>query len=654
MLDQDTLSQLKGLKAQIRSSRDIRTGIFRPTQSRFGFVRDSEGNDVFLAPDQASKLLPGDSVEIEVVTDDKNRAQGTILKLLQSDFKRCHGICIERGKGFFVETDDANRVWMFVPPKNRKGAKAGDRVVASLIKHPYKNEGKGQLRIDEVIGDNNSVGIETAYAVSKFGIPTTWPHDEGAELTQLEQQLEDVIAARPVSPLPFVSIDSAATRDVDDAIYCEANDNGWLVAVAIADPCSVINKGSALEQAAKARGATCYFPHGPLPMLPEELSSGNLSLLAHKKRPAVVCTLQITSNGEVASADFALASIVSAAKLNYFQVSQYLDHGTIADEFTTDIQHILATAKLATDALRAKRDADALMNDSDRIDYRFRLNERGKIEDIVAIERSSAHTLIEEIMLATNRACAEFLVNNKVGGPFSVHQGIRPERLAESKKLLEELAPNLANDTDLSTMTGFAAAKIAAATDSGKHLVRPLRRLLSRAAIQTTAAPHFGLGFAQYTTMTSPLRRYQDLLVHFQLHAILQQQAPLQLNDDELSALSQRLLDNREAVRQCESDLIAQYAQRLSDKTFEAEVIQLNGKQLTLRILTNGIHGSLATSALGKKWKYDALRGKLSNDSATILLGDRFQVSISATNEVQRSISFSLAEADKTNADAAN
>lgn len=642
MLNSDTLSQLKSLKTQIRDSRDIRTGTFRPTQNRYGFVRDTDGNDVFLPPDEASKLLPGDTVEIEVTTTDKDRVQATLLKLVQSDFKQCHGYCIERGKGFFVETDDANRTWLFVPPKNRSGAKAGDRVLASLLRHPFKNDGKGQLKIDEVLGDNSLVGIETAYAISKFGIPTTWPKDSDKELERIEEALDAVINERPVSAYPFVSIDSAATRDVDDAIYCEANDKGWLVVAAIADPCSVISKGSPLERAAQARGASCYFPHGPLPMLPEELSAGKLSLLAHQKRPAVICKLQLASNGTVESAEFSLETIVSAGKLNYFQVSQYLEHGTIADELTPEIQHILAIAKMATDAIKGNRDADALMNDSDRVDYRYRINDLGKIDDVVAIDRSASHLVIEEIMLSVNRACADFLVQNNIPGPFSAHMGIRTERLTESKKLLDELAPNLSKDTDLSTMAGFAATKAAVASDEAKGLIRPLRRLLSRASIQTEAAAHFGLGFKQYTTMTSPLRRYQDLLVHFQLHAILGKQAPIAVSDTELQALSQRLLDNRSAIRQCENDLVSQYTQRLTDKTFEAEVVQLNGKVLTLRCLSNGIQGRLTTASIGKKWKYDALRGKLSNDKQTILLGDTFSVKIAQIDETQRVVNFSL------------
>ncbi len=647
MLNTNALQQLKGLKKQIRDNRDIRIGTYRPARNRFGFVTDDEGNDVFLPPDEATKLLPGDKVEIEVSETDKDRVQGKVLRLIESNFSKCHGHCIERGKGFFIEIDDHSNMWMFVPPKNRKGAKAGDKVSASLLKHPFKNEGKGQLKIDEVLGNNSLPGIETAYAISRFGLHSTWPKDLDNLVESLQKKAHEVVESREVSPYPFVSIDSVSTKDVDDAIYCESTPDGWKLVAAIADPVSLIEKNSPLERVAKKRGATVYFPHGPLSMLPEALSSSSLSLLAHRKRPAVVCEMHINSEGELSDVNFSLKTIVSVAKLSYFQVADYLNHGTIAEELTDPIQHSLAASKMATDAIRASRPADGLMNDQSRVDHRFRLNDAGKIEDVVEIERTSAHELVEEVMLSTNFAAAKFLAEHKCPGPFSVHRGIREERLTESHTLLNELAPNLDKGVDPASTEGFASIKAACKEESAQGLVRPLRRLLSRANIKNSAEPHFGLGFECYTTMTSPLRRYQDLLVHYQLYAIINEQQVLHHHNEDLEQLAERLINNRSAIRQSEAELLAQYAEKFNTSEFEAEVVQMNAKQITLRCNSNGLQGFLPTNQLGKQWKYDALRGKLSNDKEQILLGQCFTVSISATDTARRTINFKLVKSDK-------
>ena len=642
MLDSNALSQLKGLKQQLRDSRDIRSGIYHPARNRFGFVTDTDGNDIFLPPAEADKLLPGDEVEIAVTELDKHRIQGQVLKLLQSSFKHCHGYCIVKGNGFFVEVDDNSRLWLFVPPKLRQSAKDGDRVAASLLRHPFKNNGKGQLRIDAVIGNNRQPGIETAYAISKFGLCNTWPKNLDELVAELTETANTVAAARPLSTYPFVSIDAPSTRDIDDAIYCEARPDGWLVAIAIADPAAVISQHSPLDKTARARGATVYFPHGPLPMLPSALSAKALSLLPDQRRPALLCELHIAANGAINAASFSLQSIVSVARLNYFLVADYLNHGTITAELTDTIQHSLAAGKLASDALKAARVPDGLLSNNNRSDYRLRLNEAGKIEEISALDRTSAHELVEELMLAANVAAARFLADKQRPGPFSSHVGLRPERITESYTLLHELAPELNKNTNPATLEGFNAIKTAAL--SAPALVRPLRRLLSRTAIQCRPAPHFGLGFNCYTTISSPLRRYQDLLVHYQLHALINNEAAVAMHDDPLAALNEQLLQNRNAVRHSEMDLLAQYIPRLKDKPLTAEVIRLNHRQLTLRCQTNGIIGCLPTSVLGKQWKYDALRGKLTGADTTILLGDTFTVQLDSVDVNRRSVQFKLVQ----------
>lgn len=641
MLDLDALQQLKGLKKQIRDSRDIRTGRYRPARNRFGFVTDDNGDDVFLPPDEAMKLLPGDEVEIEVFQTEDNRQQGKILKLLGSEFKQCFGTVVERGKGFFVQIDNEHHLWMFVPPKNRRGAKDGDRVSASLLKHPYKNEGKGQVRIDEVIGNLDLAGVETAYAVACHGLHTDWPKETEGAVSELVDSAATVTEGRTASKLPFVTIDSASTRDLDDAVYCQSIDNGWHVAVAIADPVSVIKPHSLFDKAAKKRGATVYFPHGPKPMLPEELSANSLSLMPNVLRPAVVLELDVSASGELSNISFSLQSIRSVAKLSYFQVDDYISHGTICEELTDTIQHSLAAAKMVTDVLRGKRDSEALLNDN-RQEFRLRLNDSGKVEDIVEIERTPAHELVEELMLLCNTVSAKFLTEKSAPGPFSVHSGIRAERIKEAQRLIKDFAPDFPQETDIESLDGFKAIKQACQAPEAAGLIRPLRRLLARAVIQNEPGAHFGLGLDCYTTMTSPLRRYQDLAVHFQLYQVLENEQVVPMHNDQLEKLSELLLKNRMAVRQAESDLLAQHAAKLKDKVFDAEIVQLNNKQVTVRCCSNGVVGIIPSSSLGKKWKYDALRGKLSNDAKTLILGDKFRVSIDNTDTLRRQIQFKV------------
>lgn len=85
--------------------------------------------------------------------------------------------------------------------------------------------------------------------------------------------LDEGLTRRDLTALDFVTIDSASTEDMDDALYAESTADGkMLLTVAIADPTARIAEGSKLDNAAKVRAFTNYLPGFNIPMLPRELS----------------------------------------------------------------------------------------------------------------------------------------------------------------------------------------------------------------------------------------------------------------------------------------------------------------------------------------------------------------------------------------------
>src|SRR5690606_16439001 len=137
--------------------------------------------------------------------------------------------------------------WIFVPPKNRLSSKENELVVAEVIRHPYK-DGKAQASIVEKIGFPDDSYIEYKHTLAEYGLN----HPPGAQQKQqvhtIAEQFakEDFGAREDLTHLPFVTIDSASTKDMDDALAIENTETGIKLHVAIADPASFIPFGSPL------------------------------------------------------------------------------------------------------------------------------------------------------------------------------------------------------------------------------------------------------------------------------------------------------------------------------------------------------------------------------------------------------------------------
>jgi exoribonuclease-2 len=139
--------------------------------------------------------------------------------------------------------------------------------------------------------------------------------------------LDEGLERRDLTALDFVTIDSASTEDMDDALYVEAADGKLHLTVAIADPTAWIAEGSKLDNAAKIRAFTNYLPGFNIPMLPRELSDDLCSLRANEVRPVLACRMILAADGTIEDdIEFFAATIESKAKLAYDDVSDWLEN----------------------------------------------------------------------------------------------------------------------------------------------------------------------------------------------------------------------------------------------------------------------------------------------------------------------------------------
>ena len=489
----------------------------------YGFARPLEGGeDLFLSAREMYQVFDGDEVLVAVAgIDRRGRAEGQIVEVLERAHQMVVGRYMEEsGIGFLLPHNTRIRNHILIPPKAKGGARHGQLVSVSLTEYPSATLGaKG--RVEEVLGDHLDPGLEIDVAIRAHGIPWEWPDAVLEEAGGLSEEPDERDKSHRVDlrELPFVTIDGEDARDFDDAVWCEANRNGFRLCVAIADVSHYVAVGSALDEEASLRGNSVYFPERVVPMFPEVLSNGLCSLKPRVDRLAMVCDMQIDRAGELTDYCFYEAVIHSHARLTYTDVGSVIAQGwneRVPAERVEDIDRLY---RLYGTLRRAREQRGAL--DFDTEETRILFDEQRKIAAIEPVRRNDAHKLIEECMLIANVATAQFLQGLDQPALFRVHEGPSAEKLENLRAFLGELSLDLPGGLK-PTPEHYQSLLAAVEGRDDRHIIQTmLLRSLSQAVYQPENAGHFGLHYEAYAHFTSPIRRYPDLLVHRAIRAAI-------------------------------------------------------------------------------------------------------------------------------------
>jgi len=226
-------------------------------------------------------------------------------------------------------------------------------------------------------------------------------------------EVEAAAAAAAASPrlpaldrteVPLLTIDPAESMDLDQAMYVEAQGEGYRVYYAIADVAAFVRPGDPVDLEANRRGETLYGADSKIPLHPQVLSEGAASLLPDQVRPALLWTIGLDHAGEIAGIDVRRARVRSRAKLDYVGVQQAIDAGN-ADPMWAVLRRI---GELRRQCEQARGGISLPLPEQEIsvVDGRWTLAFRARL----AIEDWN-----EQISLLTGMAAARLMVQAKVG-----------------------------------------------------------------------------------------------------------------------------------------------------------------------------------------------------------------------------------------------
>ncbi len=504
---------------------DLHRGTVVAHPDGFGFlVPDDGSDDLYLAPRQMRQVFHGDQVVARVTgVDRRGRREGAIVEVLKRNTERLVGrFHSEHGVQFV--TPDHKRITLDVaiPAGNENGARHGQIVTVEILRQPSLHQ-PPLGRILEVLGDHMAPGMEIDIAIRSHGLPLAWPEAVQAEIAGLSESVPPAAkrGREDLRMLPLVTIDGADSRDFDDAVYCEPKPKGWRLLVAIADVAHYVRPGTALDEEARARGNSVYFPERVIPMLPEILSNGLCSLNPDVDRLCLACDMYIDRGGRILRSRFLAGVMRSHARLTYDEVAGILVRRdkALRRRHRALVPHLENLHAVYRVLRRAREKRGAI--DFDTTETRIVFGPDRKIEEIVPVDRNDAHKLIEEAMIAANVAAARFLGRHRVPTLYRVHAGPSADRIEDLRAFLAELGLSLGGGAQ-PTPLHFTRLLREIQGRPDAHLIQlVMLRSLEQARYSPDNIGHFGLALEQYLHFTSPIRRYPDLLVHRAIHHLL-------------------------------------------------------------------------------------------------------------------------------------
>ena len=551
--------QLEERKGRYRRTRQKTIeGVLSLADKGFGFLRldDEQQEDLFIPERYINTAMDSDRVLVSShVSHRDKRSYGKIEKILQRAHQRLIGHYRQRGKG--------GEVW----PLNQKlgGAVQVGRqadispgtVVEVEIERYASADHPARGHIVEQLGaaDDPQVDIETV--IRSYELPQVFSSATMVQAETIATTIPDAEIARrtDLRNLPLITIDGATAKDFDDAVALRKEaDGSFRLWVCIADVAHYVESGSALDLDALDRGTSVYFPGFCLPMLPEALSNGICSLNPGEDRLVMTAEMHIDQNGAPLESRFYPAVIRSQARLTYVQVDESLTTPEQAALEKPLLEQLLQMVELAKVLTRMRHERGSL--DMNLPEVEILLDDQGRPVDLVKVDRTQSHRLIEEFMLAANEATARFLRDKGWSFLYRIHEEPDPLKLQELQQLAAECGIGLVLDKNpqkaLQKLLSDAVGR-----PEERLINQQLLRSLQRARYSPLNSGHFGLAAESYCHFTSPIRRYPDLIVHRILKlALADSPKSASVSDGRLETLSRECSAKEQRATEAERSLI--------------------------------------------------------------------------------------------------
>ena len=656
--------QRQGVFFTVRSGRADKALLCKVVKlgKNFAFVMLEDGtSDIFIPGRFTKGAMPGDEVLVEKFEHPRMEGsdEGTILAVLTEKNDLVGTVRRVEGRLRFVP-DDCQAITMPLARDCEGGAKDGDKVAVEILNRGNRQEDH-RVGVAMRFGSSDEAKRCAKALLYAKDIRTRFPDKvreeakkfEGAEISE-----KDCEGRMDLRALPIFTIDSAETKDIDDAVsLTRTSDGGFELGVHIADVSNYVKPGTELDNEAFSRATSVYYADQVVPMLPKALSNGICSLNENELRLAFSCLMRLDKDGNLTDYRFVKSIIRSRVKGVYAEINALLAGTADAEikaKYADVIDQLPAMKELYGHRARLRKERGCMDIESGEV--KLILDENGRCIDVKKRTSGESESMIEEFMLLANQCAAHFARVKQIPFVYRVHEEPNAEKLERLHALLQACGINDHFAKEVPTPKELSAILEGVRGTPYEQIINTgMLRCMSKALYEEKPKGHYGLVLKDYAHFTSPIRRYPDLAIHRIMTDLLKgtEKETMILRYTDFAERASKQSSEREVVamqieRKAEDCYKAEYARRHLGECYEGTISGVTQRGLFIE-LDNGVEGFVPASSLTPSGTSLTEGVRLTDPASgkTWSLGDKMMITIVRADVNLGKIDFEVAPAAK-------
>ena len=664
LVHEAVICQRQGVFFTVRSGRADKALLCKVVKlgKNFAFVMLEDGtSDIFIPGRFTKGAMPGDDVLVEKFEHPRVEGsdEGAILAILTEKNDLVGTVRRVEGRLRFVP-DDCPAITMPLARDCEGGAKDGDKVAVEILNRGNRQEDH-RVGVAMRFGSSDEAKRCAKALLYAKDIRTRFPdkvRDEAKKFEGAEVSEKDCEGRMDLRTLPIFTIDSAETKDIDDAIsLTRTSDGGFELGVHIADVSNYVKPGTELDNEAFSRATSVYYADQVVPMLPKALSNGICSLNENELRLAFSCLMRLDKEGNLTDYRFVKSIIRSRVKGVYSEINALLAGTADAEikaKYADVIDQLPAMKELYGHRARLRKERGCMDIESGEV--KLILDENGRCIDVKKRTSGESESMIEEFMLLANQCAAHFARVKQIPFVYRVHEEPNAEKLERLHALLQACGINDHFAKDVPTPKELSAILEGVRGTPYEQIINTgMLRCMSKALYEEKPKGHYGLVLKDYAHFTSPIRRYPDLAIHRIMTDMLKgtEKETMILRYTDFAERASKQSSEREVIamqieRKAEDCYKAEYARRHLGECYEGTISGVTQRGLFIE-LDNGVEGFVPASSLTPSGTSLTEGVRLTDPASgkTWSLGDKMMITIVRADVNLGKIDFEVAPAAK-------
>ena len=484
----------------------------------FGFGASEKYNEEIFFPGKfLMGAMPGDRVLCQSIASRSGSPEGEVVDILEFGTSQLTGKVEFIDGAYYFVPDTMSKNHITIVKDGNVPFNNGDKALAEIAYRGMRHT-EHKVRIVSVFGSSELAKSCADSILALHGVETEFSSDvmkEAGKIFEAGIQEYDYNNREDFRDMKIFTIDSAESKDLDDAVSVERTKDGYTLGVHIADVSHYVKGNSALDKEALNRGTSIYYANKVVPMLPKELSNGICSLNPNENRLTLSAIINLDKTGEIVSYGFCKSVIRSRVKGVYAEINKILD-GTadesINEKYSELKDEIFLMNELADILIKRKNERHAPQIET--TESKLIIDENDKCVDVVPRTRGKSECIIEEFMLVANEASAKLAKGMGVPFVYRIHENPPEEKIARLKEVLLQFGIEYPPFDEAKPVHIQQILEKSKDTEMSEAINIMVLRSMSKAKYLEEPLGHFGLALEDYAHFTSPIRRYPDLAIH--------------------------------------------------------------------------------------------------------------------------------------------